>query len=89
MWVEDCIFIVWVKRINRGQGLFHRTCFLLIRYTYGQPVPGKAEVELCRPLQLNSGYGLSLSWLVTPEHPEGIPELYCIVPCHKESKQVT
>ncbi|XP_023284207.1 alpha-2-macroglobulin-like [Seriola lalandi dorsalis] len=55
--------------------------FHLIRYTYGQPVPGSVEVEVCRPLQR---YTMSLS-VITPDHPEGIPLVE--VPCFKETKQ--
>ncbi|XP_056230564.1 alpha-2-macroglobulin-like [Seriola aureovittata] len=51
------------------------------QYTYGQPVPGSVEVEVCRPLQR---YTLSLS-VITPDHPEGIPLVE--VPCFKETKQ--
>uniref|UniRef100_A0A3B4VID4 Alpha-2-macroglobulin-like n=1 Tax=Seriola dumerili TaxID=41447 RepID=A0A3B4VID4_SERDU len=51
------------------------------QYTYGQPVPGSVEVEMCRPFH---HYTLSVL-IVTPEHPEGIPSVE--VPCFKETKQ--
>ncbi|KAG7222464.1 hypothetical protein INR49_016233, partial [Caranx melampygus] len=51
------------------------------KYTYGQPVPGQVEVEMCRPL---SRYTETLI-VNTPEHPEGIPEV--TAPCFKETKQ--
>ncbi|XP_044057400.1 alpha-2-macroglobulin-like isoform X2 [Siniperca chuatsi] len=45
------------------------------KYTYGQPVPGSAEVELCRPLNP----------YLYPEHPDGIPDI--TAPCYKDTKQ--
>ena len=56
--------------------------FSPVRYTYGQPVPGTAEVELCRPLERH--YYVPV--LITPDNPEGVPEF--IAPCHKETVQV-
>ncbi|KAK5869016.1 hypothetical protein PBY51_009980 [Eleginops maclovinus] len=50
-------------------------------YTYGQPVPGSIDLEMCRPL--NSYTPIQL--VFTPENPEGIPELSA--PCYKETKQ--
>ncbi|XP_046891858.1 pregnancy zone protein-like [Hypomesus transpacificus] len=54
---------------------------LCAMYTYGQPVPGTAEVELCRPLERH--YYVPV--LITPDNPEGVPEF--IAPCHKETVQ--
>lgn len=64
--------------------LFNNTIFYvhLIRYTYGQPVPGSVNVEVCRPLK-RYFHGVNL---ITLDHPEGIPEI--TAPCHKETKQV-
>ncbi|XP_044057401.1 alpha-2-macroglobulin-like [Siniperca chuatsi] len=51
------------------------------KYTYGQPVPGSAEVEVCRPL--NPYFYRAL--VITPEHPDGIPDI--TAPCYKDTKQ--
>ncbi|XP_071327810.1 alpha-2-macroglobulin-like isoform X1 [Trachinotus anak] len=51
------------------------------KYTYGQPVPGSVEVEVCRPLDRHAA---TLS-VVTPEHPEGVPLV--TAPCYKETKK--
>ncbi|KAG7222462.1 hypothetical protein INR49_016231, partial [Caranx melampygus] len=51
------------------------------KYTYGQPVPGQVEVEMCRPIE---PYLVPLL-VTTPEHPQGIPEV--TAPCFKETKQ--
>ncbi|XP_041795894.1 alpha-2-macroglobulin-like [Chelmon rostratus] len=51
------------------------------KYTYGQPVPGSVNVEVCRPLK-RYFHGVNL---ITLDHPEGIPEI--TAPCHKETKQ--
>ncbi|XP_029570814.1 alpha-2-macroglobulin isoform X2 [Salmo trutta] len=48
-------------------------------YTYGQPVPGKAEVELCRPLVRN----IIIPIRIDEKNPEGVPDY--TPPCHKES----
>ncbi|XP_038817302.1 alpha-2-macroglobulin-like isoform X1 [Salvelinus namaycush] len=48
-------------------------------YTYGQPVPGKAEVELCRPLVPN----VLIPIRIDEKNPEGVPDY--TPPCHKES----
>ncbi|XP_038829725.1 alpha-2-macroglobulin-like isoform X3 [Salvelinus namaycush] len=48
-------------------------------YTYGQPVPGKAEVELCRPLR--NDVLISMRFDVTTQ--QGVPDY--TAPCHKES----
>ncbi|XP_036821660.1 alpha-2-macroglobulin-like [Oncorhynchus mykiss] len=48
-------------------------------YTYGQPVPGKAEVELCRPLVPN----ILIPIRIDEKNPEGVPDY--TPPCHKES----
>ncbi|XP_029570810.1 alpha-2-macroglobulin-like isoform X3 [Salmo trutta] len=48
-------------------------------YTYGQPVPGKAEVELCRPLVPN----IIIPIRTDEKNPEGVPDY--TPPCHKES----
>lgn len=48
------------------------------KYTYGQPVPGRVKVEVCRPLNV-----FSYSSPVSPDQPEdSIPPL-----CHTEAKQ--
>uniref|UniRef100_A0A8C8D645 Alpha-2-macroglobulin-like n=1 Tax=Oncorhynchus tshawytscha TaxID=74940 RepID=A0A8C8D645_ONCTS len=39
-------------------------------YTYGQPVPGKAEVELCRPLVPN----ILIPIRIDEKNPEGVPD---------------
>uniref|UniRef100_A0A674CHB4 Alpha-2-macroglobulin-like n=1 Tax=Salmo trutta TaxID=8032 RepID=A0A674CHB4_SALTR len=39
-------------------------------YTYGQPVPGKAEVELCRPLVPN----IIIPIRTDEKNPEGVPD---------------
>ncbi|XP_062328744.1 alpha-2-macroglobulin-like isoform X2 [Osmerus eperlanus] len=54
---------------------------LCAMYTYGQPVPGTAEVELCRPLERHH----YVPKLITPDNPEGVPEF--TAPCHKETLQ--
>ncbi|XP_076591398.1 alpha-2-macroglobulin-like [Chaetodon auriga] len=51
------------------------------KYTYGQPVPGRVEVELCRLLQ-RFAHGRSI---IRVDEPEGVPEI--TAPCHKETKQ--
>ncbi|XP_014017955.2 alpha-2-macroglobulin [Salmo salar] len=48
-------------------------------YTYGQPVPGKAEVELCRPLVPN----IIIPIRIDEKNPEEVPDY--TPPCHKES----
>uniref|UniRef100_A0AAZ3RYC1 Alpha-2-macroglobulin-like n=1 Tax=Oncorhynchus tshawytscha TaxID=74940 RepID=A0AAZ3RYC1_ONCTS len=48
-------------------------------YTYGQPVPGKAEVELCRPLRNN----VLISMRFDVETQQVVPDY--TAPCHKES----
>ncbi|XP_045929765.1 alpha-2-macroglobulin-like [Micropterus dolomieu] len=52
------------------------------KYTYGQPVPGSVEVQLCRPLNQYIYPAL----VITPEHPEGVPDI--TAPCYKETKQM-
>ncbi|XP_038548739.1 alpha-2-macroglobulin-like [Micropterus salmoides] len=49
------------------------------KYTYGQPVPGSVEVQLCRPLDQYIYRGLVI------HHLEGVPEI--TAPCYKETKQ--
>uniref|UniRef100_A0A4W5QFR3 Alpha-2-macroglobulin-like n=1 Tax=Hucho hucho TaxID=62062 RepID=A0A4W5QFR3_9TELE len=51
-------------------------------YTYGQPVPGKAEVELCRPL----GHNVLIPIRIDEKNPQGVPDY--TPPCHKESIEV-
>ncbi|XP_038548731.1 alpha-2-macroglobulin-like isoform X3 [Micropterus salmoides] len=51
------------------------------KYTYGQPVPGSVEVQLCRPLDQY----IYRAHVRLPEHPEGIPDI--TAPCYKETKQ--
>ncbi|KAK6296814.1 hypothetical protein J4Q44_G00329560 [Coregonus suidteri] len=46
-------------------------------YTYGQPVPGKAEVELCRLLEHN------IPMRFDEKSQQGVPDY--TPPCHKES----
>ncbi|KAK6295809.1 hypothetical protein J4Q44_G00335220 [Coregonus suidteri] len=48
-------------------------------YTYGQPVPGKAEVQLCRPLRNN----VLIPIIIDEKNPQGVPDY--TPPCHKES----
>uniref|UniRef100_A0A4W5JWG0 Alpha-2-macroglobulin bait region domain-containing protein n=1 Tax=Hucho hucho TaxID=62062 RepID=A0A4W5JWG0_9TELE len=48
-------------------------------YTYGQPVPGKAEVELCQPLRNDVFIGLRFD----VKNPQGVPDY--TPPCHKAS----
>ncbi|XP_070982364.1 alpha-2-macroglobulin-like isoform X2 [Oncorhynchus clarkii lewisi] len=48
-------------------------------YTYGQPVPGKAEVELCRPLRND----VFISMRIDVETHREVPDY--TAPCHKES----
>uniref|UniRef100_A0A8C8CQ92 Alpha-2-macroglobulin-like n=1 Tax=Oncorhynchus tshawytscha TaxID=74940 RepID=A0A8C8CQ92_ONCTS len=52
-------------------------------YTYGQPVPGKAEVELCRPLRNN----VLISMRFDVETQQVVPDY--TAPCHKESIEVS
>uniref|UniRef100_A0A8C8CY98 Alpha-2-macroglobulin n=1 Tax=Oncorhynchus tshawytscha TaxID=74940 RepID=A0A8C8CY98_ONCTS len=42
-------------------------------YTYGQPVPGKAEVELCRPL----GHNIFIPIRIDEKNPEGMDQTGC------------
>ncbi|XP_038548732.1 alpha-2-macroglobulin-like isoform X4 [Micropterus salmoides] len=51
------------------------------KYTYGQPVSGSVQVQVCRPLNQNI-YRASVR---TPEHPERVPDI--TAPCYKETKQ--
>ncbi|XP_029372544.1 alpha-2-macroglobulin-like [Echeneis naucrates] len=51
------------------------------KYTYGQPLPGDVEIEVCRPF---NRYMVTLS-VITPDHPEGVP--VASPPCHKEKKK--
>ncbi|KAF7645158.1 hypothetical protein LDENG_00209080, partial [Lucifuga dentata] len=51
------------------------------KYTYGQPVPGSVELQVCRPLRRHA----HVPRISTPEHPEGIPEV--TAPCHSEMMQ--
>eukprot|EP00063_Salmo_salar_P071013 XP_014045848.1 PREDICTED: alpha-2-macroglobulin-like [Salmo salar] len=48
-------------------------------YTYGQPVPGKAGVKLCRPLVDNAVIPITID----ERNPQGVPDY--TPPCHKES----
>ncbi|XP_070762049.1 alpha-2-macroglobulin-like [Enoplosus armatus] len=50
-------------------------------YTYGQPVPGSATVEVCRPFN----HYMHPTYLITPDQPEGVPDI--TAPCQKEAKQ--
>ncbi|KAJ3590699.1 hypothetical protein NHX12_008648 [Muraenolepis orangiensis] len=50
-------------------------------YTYKQPVPATASLQICRPLD----HYVMIPMRITPEHPEGEPEFEA--PCHKETKQ--
>uniref|UniRef100_A0AAZ3S9J4 Alpha-2-macroglobulin-like n=1 Tax=Oncorhynchus tshawytscha TaxID=74940 RepID=A0AAZ3S9J4_ONCTS len=47
-------------------------------YTYGQPVPGKAGVKLCRPLD-----NAVIPITIDARNPQGVPDY--TPPCHKES----
>lgn len=61
-----------------GSALVSKGGVLLPRYTYGQPVPGAAIVEVCRGLRR---YYVGIN---EPNNPlAGITE-----PCHKQTKQV-
>uniref|UniRef100_A0A673XUE1 Alpha-2-macroglobulin-like n=1 Tax=Salmo trutta TaxID=8032 RepID=A0A673XUE1_SALTR len=51
-------------------------------YTYGQPVPGKAGVKLCRPLVDNAVIPITID----ERNPQGVPDY--TPPCHKESIEV-
>ncbi|KAG7235155.1 hypothetical protein INR49_003141, partial [Caranx melampygus] len=51
------------------------------QYTYGQPVPGNVEVEMCRPLIPGT-----FPVITTREHLGGIPVVTAL--CFKETKQV-
>uniref|UniRef100_A0A8C7TPK1 Alpha-2-macroglobulin-like n=1 Tax=Oncorhynchus mykiss TaxID=8022 RepID=A0A8C7TPK1_ONCMY len=48
-------------------------------YTYGQPVPGKADLELCRPLRND----VFISMRIDEETHRVVPDY--TAPCHKES----
>uniref|UniRef100_A0A8C7NVX6 Alpha-2-macroglobulin-like n=1 Tax=Oncorhynchus mykiss TaxID=8022 RepID=A0A8C7NVX6_ONCMY len=54
----------------------------VLEYTYGQPVPGKAGVKLCRPLVDNAVIPIT----VDERNPQGVPDY--TPPCHKESIEV-
>lgn len=56
--------------------------FFLNRYTYGQPVPGRVTVNVCRPTNLYRGFGI----LVHSE--DDLALLQISAPCHTETKQV-
>ncbi|CAB1344318.1 unnamed protein product, partial [Coregonus sp. 'balchen'] len=49
------------------------------KYTYGQPVPGKAGLKLCRLL----GDNVVIPITIDEKHPQGVPDY--TPPCHKES----
>uniref|UniRef100_A0A3P9C0J6 Alpha-2-macroglobulin n=1 Tax=Maylandia zebra TaxID=106582 RepID=A0A3P9C0J6_9CICH len=51
-------------------------------YTYGQPVPGRVTVNVCRPINLYRGFGI----LVHSE--DDLALLQISAPCHTETKQV-
>ncbi|CAL8350313.1 unnamed protein product [Lota lota] len=51
-------------------------------YTYKQPVPATASLQICRPLD----HYIMIPMRVSPDHPEGEPEF--VAPCHKETKQL-
>ncbi|KAJ3590956.1 hypothetical protein NHX12_008904 [Muraenolepis orangiensis] len=51
-------------------------------YTYKQPVPATASLQICRPINDH----VMIPMRITPEHPEGEPEFEA--PCHKETKQL-
>ncbi|CAL8350321.1 unnamed protein product [Lota lota] len=51
-------------------------------YTYKQPVPATASLQICRPLDQY----ILIPMRVSPDHPEGEPEF--VAPCHKETKQL-
>ncbi|XP_044209159.1 alpha-2-macroglobulin-like [Thunnus albacares] len=64
-----------VKVITSDEVSFEQediTAEICAKYTYGQPVPGSAKVEICRPLN-HYFYGNPLHYLA---------------PCHKETKQM-
>ncbi|CAL8350284.1 unnamed protein product [Lota lota] len=51
-------------------------------YTYKQPVPVTASLQICRPLD----HYVMIPMRFSPDHPEGEPEF--VAPCHKETKQL-
>uniref|UniRef100_A0A673WJM1 Alpha-2-macroglobulin-like n=1 Tax=Salmo trutta TaxID=8032 RepID=A0A673WJM1_SALTR len=51
-------------------------------YTYGQPVPGKAGVKLCRPLVDNAVIPITID----ERNPQGVPDY--TPPCHEESLEM-
>ncbi|XP_076735405.1 alpha-2-macroglobulin [Maylandia zebra] len=51
------------------------------KYTYGQPVPGRVTVNVCRPINLYRGFGI----LVHSE--DDLALLQISAPCHTETKQ--
>uniref|UniRef100_A0A8C2YY12 Alpha-2-macroglobulin-like n=1 Tax=Cyclopterus lumpus TaxID=8103 RepID=A0A8C2YY12_CYCLU len=55
---------------------------LLIRYTFGQPVPGSVEVKMCRPLNHHYIPRPALNDVTQEEHFD------VVAPCHSETKQV-
>lgn len=58
------------------------TYFSLYRYTYGQPVPGRVTVNVCRPINLYRGFGIS-------SHDYDLLALLQMGgSCHTETKQV-
>ncbi|XP_063762429.1 alpha-2-macroglobulin-like [Eleginops maclovinus] len=52
-------------------------------YTYGQPVPGSVNVEMCRP---KLRHFVSNILTMSPDRPEAILKLFS--PCYKETKQM-
>nr|XP_033487967.1 alpha-2-macroglobulin-like [Epinephelus lanceolatus] len=49
-------------------------------YTYGQPVPGDVNVEVCRPLSRHGH-----RFFISLDNPEGVPDVKA--PCYNEIKQ--
>lgn len=83
--VYNIKFIIYYASLSRKCMMFYVFYVLLwnkIRYTYGQPVPGKAEVELCRPLVPN----IIIPIRIDEKNPEEVPDY--TPPCHKESIEV-
>uniref|UniRef100_A0A3P9CV99 Alpha-2-macroglobulin-like n=1 Tax=Maylandia zebra TaxID=106582 RepID=A0A3P9CV99_9CICH len=51
-------------------------------YTYGQPVPGRVTVNVCRPINVYRGFGISV------HSEDDLALLQISAPCHTETKQV-
>uniref|UniRef100_A0A8C7CY21 Alpha-2-macroglobulin n=1 Tax=Oncorhynchus kisutch TaxID=8019 RepID=A0A8C7CY21_ONCKI len=75
-----------VEKYGKLSFFIYLSCTVILwiwQYTYGQPVPGKAEVELCRPLRND----VLISMRIDVETHQEVPDY--TAPCHKESKEVS